>query len=100
MIKDTHQSLLPRRKGNKLLRNLSRAIRARIFSYDRQYEGGEEKELDDFVTKEESVAEEEETQESLILKGSELFICLYQFIGQCYYVFCAFYFKGFTPFAA
>ena len=81
--KDTQTSLLPRRRGNKLLRKFSYAIRDRIFDYDQpQYSGGEE----------------DASDQILIL--SELFICLYQFIGQCYYVSCAFYYKGFTPFAA
>ena len=73
--------LLPRKKGNRLLRKASRKIREYFYEDEYQYMGGED-------------------ESSGILWFAEASICLYQFIGQCYYVYCAFKFKGFSPFAA
>ena len=71
----------PRRGGNRILRKASRKIREYFNEDDYQYMGGED-------------------ESDGILYIAELFICLYQIIGQCYYVYCAFRFKGLSPFAA
>ena len=90
MSKNKNTPSHPRRGG--IRRKTSRKIREYFYEDDHQYMGGKH---DDFYN-EEGIDMTSDT----VLNAAEKFICLYQIIGQCYYVACAFHYKGQSPFAA